>query len=496
MCSGSSSSCGHLDSCASCASITIGTDGYYALTQNYEAVGPTDWVCLDLYGENGTLDLNGHFIRGVVGGGPLPHTAIRCQSPGMRITDSSGTGSVNGFFYWAGIRDCSVIDNVTVDSASFSSVWAETRGLRSLADSTLSSGLYGLLESSASRITGNYILDDGNSPIHLTGMVNENMPGKARVSGNVLSSPAHNHLSRIITDDDVQAHVGRNLISGNNSDCYELGSGTTSDRLYCDCSWCTGDPAFDFPSEGTFGSCPGQLSSGNFVSGVYTLTANLDLASTTGECIKVVDSNKTIELNGYTIYNSLTGGTGIRFTAAGGTVRDTAAVRGGIKGAFAVAVQDARVVTGVQIDGATVGLSNANSDNLALDQLTNTVVKATDTAVSSVLLRRASFLEFNALSAANVGLNITGNRLYGGGTGKVSVESTVVRECSVDGIRTASGNASYSIIRNSLHYRREDGTVGDCLDFSDGTVFSKNLCNCGSGEGCEGYYAPMTLPLY
>ncbi|MCA1791410.1 MAG: hypothetical protein LC667_16650 [Thioalkalivibrio sp.] len=316
--------------------INIGADGSYTMTQNF--VASSGYTCLSISGANATFDLNGFDIQQANGGG----TALVCNDVGIRITDSAGGGQIHG--HWVtGISNCSVIDNVTVGDVGYA-VSNSAIGLRSVRNSVLEGDvitIVGTLESSASKILDND-LTGGNRVVSIEGMSNSSMDGKARISGNVMHGGRY---EQIWTDDDVNVHVEDNLLTDyvGGSDCTDFGTGTTSRRLYCDCAECSGaNPAFDFPSEGTFSACPGQLSTGDFTSSKYALTSDLDLAATSGFCIKVVDANTTIDLNGHTIYNSQSGGTAIVFETGGGnTVTDTGSVRGGITGDFDYAIQDA-----------------------------------------------------------------------------------------------------------------------------------------------------------
>jgi hypothetical protein len=477
-----------------CTTLNLTPGETTALTANYSTASGN---CLVVNGENAVLDLAGHSITTTYTTEevhPGSGTALRCGSSDMIITDSIGGGSISGKFA-VGISSCSTVENVVISGADFG-VLGTVRAIRNSTIDVVHAPTFVTLRDSASTISDNEVTTTQGG-IFVIGLANLSMPGKARIQRNIIHGG--DNYAQISVDDGVPVHVESNLMLDRvTGACIGAGDATTYQRNYCDCTECSGaDAAVDFPSYATFAACPGQSLPGaniSVIGSTYRLNANLDLAGTSGSCIKVINSGKTVDLNGHTITNSSTGGTAIEFTANLGAVVDSATAKGGITGNFAIGIKDAQTVTNTEIkNGVDIGISNANTSTGSLISLTGSAIKADDKAVSGYLYTRAdSIVRDNLLRGGNKGFEFLGFN-SSSGTARAPIYENVIRESSVAAM-TTSGTAQYTNVHDNLMYRRDSGVTGTCHNLATGTTVSDLLCNCQNQ--CEGDQPPILFPLF
>jgi len=489
----------HADTCP--GSVNVGTGGTLTLTADYAGGGTN---CFNVTGVNATVNLNGHVVRGTGGA-----NGIECLSSGIRVTDSAGTGSITGAWV-VGIKNCQIVDHVTFSDAYSVPGYALTNSssypLVSLTDSVIDEigpspeggvAFDGYLANSQSKIADNSfeVLLSG---INVHGMVGGGL-GKARIENNTITGGLYGQL---VVDGTTQVNVENNVLAGRDpgSDCTDLDAGVTYSRLYCDCAECdSDDPTYDFPAFGSPSSCPGTLALNDFnaLTGIYTLPSSFDLAATSGACITVAYAGRKIDLNGHTITNSSTGGTGITFTASGGGVQDSGTPKGGIAGNFATGISEADNITAIRIEGPDVGISASSSKPLT--SLSQSTVRADTTAVSVYLKDRAtSFIQDNLMRGGYRGLDVLGV-VTTSGSAKPPITENLFRESSEFAIDTHYSNLN---LHDNLMYRRDASavspTASKCLKFSVAPTYNHQLCDCPSTDTytCEGDIPPLTFPLF
>ncbi|HXC51204.1 MAG TPA: hypothetical protein VN634_10000 [Candidatus Limnocylindrales bacterium] len=472
--------------------------GLFELTTDYDL--GSGGICFNVSG-TGVIDLKGHNIsRTGTGAGTA---AIYCANTGITIQDTGTTkGTISGTSVY-GIANCSTIEGVVIDGRAGYGVYNTGNPLQSLTNTYINAdtfGFYGDLAKGSSAISFNNIRAT-NGGIYITGMADTSDLRSARIERNVINDGKY---YQIHSDTDLVDFRSNYLREQNPGDaapdpayCIDVAGSPSGDgHTYCDDDDCvygssicdtTTDIAYEFPEYASTTACPSNITTNT------TLSANYDLAATSGTCLNIAAAGVTIDLNGHTIMNSLSGGTAITCANVSGvTIKDSSSGvnKGGIRGAFANGIINCATIDAVRMDGPDVGVSNSNGYPLAA--LKNSVITAVTTAADVWMANRnSSTVTNNYLRGGTQGLVIGG--VVNSGLGKSQLTNNVVRESSTNPLHTTDHTTSaYAEFKNNLLYRDATPTATGCHSL-DLAAYSHLMCACA--DQCETDDPPILYPL-